>query len=153
MSNQHRNVIDYAGDGVVHGHGLHGRKNQQWIFEAAGGGYAIASHAVNPPAEGDRRYLGLSPNDWSDNSRLVLVGEKYRVIWTVQPAKGNTFRCVRLQRNNFELMNLRSIARMDHPNWCFQMPWAGNGAPIAIFSHVANAMHQRWELVLPSDEI
>jgi len=99
VSNQHNNVIDYWKDDIVLGHGLHGGRNQQWIFEPAGSGYAIATHAVDPPAEGLRRYLGLSPNDWSDNSRLVLVGEKDRVIWTVQPAKANTFRYVRQQRD------------------------------------------------------
>jgi len=99
VSDQHENAIDYPGDSVVHGWEFHGGRNQQWIFEPAGSGYAIATHMVDPPAEGRRRYLGLSPNDWSDNSRLVLVSEKDRVIWTVQPAKANTFRCVRQQRD------------------------------------------------------
>jgi len=94
VNNQHKNVIDYAANEVVHGWELHGGKDQQWTFEPAGSGYAITTHTVDPPAEGRRRYLGLSPNNWSDNSRLILVGENDRVIWTVQPAKDSTFRCV-----------------------------------------------------------
>jgi len=92
VNNQHKNVIDLSGSGAVHSFGLHGGKNQQWIFEPAGGGYAIAAHAVDPPAEGQPRYLGLSPNNWSNNSQLVLAREQDRVLWTVQPAKANTFR-------------------------------------------------------------
>jgi len=51
--------------------------------------------------------------------------------------------------NVFELTSLRSIARMDHPNWCLQMSEAGNGPAVVLFSHTANAIDQRWELKEP----
>jgi len=87
----------WPGHDPVHGYELHGGKNQQWIFEPAGAGYAIATLAIDPPAVGELCYLGLSPNSSADSSRLIMVNQENRVIWTVQSAKDNTFRCVRLQ--------------------------------------------------------
>ena len=79
---------------LVHSYNPHGQNNQLWMFEPAGSGYAIATLAADPPAVGRLRYLGLSTNNPSNNGHLIMVEEQDRVIWTVQSAVGNTFRCV-----------------------------------------------------------